>query len=195
MIEARTESVYLIEANKKKCNELLLKGNLSENEIIDFYICLHIVLEASLNALFRNLSLMQIQKSVNKLEIAKNIDSISFIDKATLFIYNYRYDFKGKIDKADEYHKVIKYLKVFSGIRNKLLHGHSISTLHEGEGNRQNSETKELLQEDGMLDQINLFKKIFEGLRFYVDHIDSSITNSGKNSFKTEYLDDSFLNL
>jgi hypothetical protein len=193
MIQARTESVYLIQSNKEKCRTLFLKQNLTEDEMIDFYVSLHLVMEVSLNALFRNLSLMQIQKSVNKLEIAKDIDNINFINKATLFIYNYHYDFKGRTDEADKYHKVIEYLKAFSGVRNKLLHGHSISTLYENQENQQDSETRKLLQQNAIENQINLFKKIFEGLSFYVDHVDSSITESGKNSFKEEYLDDSFL--
>lgn len=195
MIEARTESMYLVQSNKKKCTELLKKDSLSENEMIDFYISLHIVMEASLNAFFRNLSLIQIQKSVNKLQIAKNIDSISFIDKTTLFIYNYRYDFKGNIEQADEYHSIIGKLKNFSGVRNKLLHGHSISTLFQDGDNNQQSETRTLLDKEKIQIQIQLFKDIFKGLRFYLDHIDSSLTESGKESFKKEYLDDNFLDV
>ena len=60
------ESVYLILSNKKKCNELLKKSELTENDIIDFYISLHLVLEVSLNSLYRKLSIPSIKKNVKK---------------------------------------------------------------------------------------------------------------------------------
>lgn len=192
MAQARTESVYLIQSNKEKCKELLQKTDLGENDMINFYISLHIVMEVSLNALFRNLSLMQIQKTINTLEIARNIDKINFIDKTVLFIYNYRYKFGNDLHLADEYHSIIGKLRNFCEVRNKLLHGHSIATLYVGD-DIEHSETKELLSRSKINEQVNKFRYIFEGLRFYIDHIDSSITESGKDSFKREYLDDSFL--
>lgn len=109
-------------------------------------------------------------------------------------IYNYRYKFGSDLYMADEYHSIIGKLRNFCEIRNKLLHGHSITTLFVGD-NIENLETKELLSRSKIDEQINKFRYIFGGLCFYVDHIDSSITESGKNSFKKEYLDDSFLAL
>ncbi|HBM46203.1 MAG: hypothetical protein UT05_C0003G0023 [Parcubacteria group bacterium GW2011_GWF2_38_76] len=194
MVQARTESVYLIQSNKEKCKELLQKNDLDENDMINFYISLHIVMEVSLNALLRNLSLMQIQKTINTLEIAKNIDKINFIDKMVLFIYNYRYKFGSDLYLADEYHSIIGKLRNFCEARNKLLHGHSIAILYVSD-DTEHSETKELLSQSKINEQVNKFKYIFKGLRFYIDHIDSSITESGKDSFKREYLDDSFLAL
>ena len=192
MTIARTESEYLISSNKEKCKKLLETKSLSEEELMDFFVSLHLVMEISLNAFFRNLSLMQIQKSVNKLEIAKNIDSINFIDKTILFVYNYSYDFSGDLSAADQYHSIINKLKDFSSVRNKLLHGHSISTLYCESGEQQ-SDAKKMLTDKKLQHQIKLFKDIFEGLRFYFDHVKSSLTPSGKESFKKAYLDDSFL--
>jgi hypothetical protein len=192
-ITARTESSYLIISNKEKCKLALAKSILSDEEKIDFLISLHIVMEVSLNSLFRNLSLMQIQKSINQHEIAENIDKVSFIDKTVLFIYNYHYDFQGKIDEADRYHSIIGKLRNFSETRNRLLHGHSISTIYKDDGQQQNSKAKNLLSDSAVVAQMKLFKDIFEGIRFYLDHIKSSLTESGKDSLKISYLDDSFL--
>lgn len=192
-ISARTESNYLIISNKDKCKNALQRKNLSDEDKIDFLISLHIVMEVSLNSLFRNLSLMQIQKTINKLEIAENIDKINFIDKTVLFIYNYHYDFQGRIDMADKYHSIIGKLRNFAETRNRLLHGHTISTIYQN-GQQQNSRARSLLSDEAVIGQIKLFKEIFEGLCFYLDHIKSSLTDSGKNSLKSSYLDDNFLN-
>ncbi len=193
-IQARTESEYLIISNKQKCIKLLSKGLSSDEDLIDFYISLHIVMEVSLNALFRNLTLLQIHKSISKLEIAENVDRISFINKTILFIYNYHYDFKGRVDEADKHHRVIKYLRIFAEPRNKLLHGHSISTLYSDDG-ESDSGAKKLLDNRKIQEQINLFRCIFEGLAFYVLHIDSSLTQSGKENLIKEFLNDDFLNV
>ncbi len=193
-ISTRTESDYLIVSNRKKCQEILKKVNFDENDFIDFLISLHLVLEVGLNTFFRHVSLNEIQKGVDKLEIIKNIDEINFISKATLFIYNSRFNFEGNISDADRHHNIIKLLKVFSEPRNKLLHGHSISTIFDERGSRQ-SGARIIISKKKMKDQIVLFQKIMEGLNFYFNCLQSNFSPSAKETLKNSYLDDSFLNL
>jgi len=191
-VSARTESWHLITSNKKRCTQILQKDTLTEEDIIDLLIALHVVLEVSLNSLFRNLSLMGIKKGIDEFEIAKNIDEINFIHKTTLFIYNAKFDFNGKLDEATRYHSIIGKLKDFAAPRNKLLHGHTISTVFAA-GSQRHSSLRMNVTRSSLNNQIQKFREILEGVRFYLDCLDSSLTQSGKESFKREYLDDSFL--
>lgn len=191
-VKARTESEYLISSNKEKCKQLLGKSSLGEGDIIDVLVSLHIILEVSLNTLFRHLSLMGIKKDVDEFEIIKNIDAINFIDKMVLFIYNSKFNFDTKLAEASRYHSIIGTLKNFAGLRNQLLHGHSISSVFSGGKSRQ-SPLKKNISPESLESQIEKFKFILGGMRFYLDCLDSSLTPSGKESFKKAYLNDDFL--
>lgn len=172
---------------------MLVLEQYTEEHIIDFLISLHIVLEAGLNSLFRRLTIEQIKKSVDRLKVIKNLDNISFIDKTTLFIYNSNFDFGERVDKATKYHKIIGKMKQFSEVRNKLLHGHSISTLFPHEGRERASEMRALLSEEYVKEQIERFKFILEGMRFYIDCLEGDfISSMGKEYLKKEFLDDGF---
>jgi len=188
---ATTESEYLIISNKEKATELLSITEPTEANIIDAFIALHIILEVSLNTLFRHISMLSIKKDIDRLEIIKNIDAISFIDKTVLFIYDSKFNFTS-IEDATHYHSTIGVLKDFSSIRNQLLHGHSISTISDEEGTRQ-SRLKKSLNDEALSGQIKKLLFVFEGLRFYVDCLESSLTTSGKAAFKKAYLDDTFI--
>lgn len=190
-VKARSESVYLIISNKEKCRQLLDKKSLEEGDIIDFLISLHIVLEVGLNSLFRNLSLMGIKKDVNEFEIIKNIDNINFIDKTALFIYDAKFNFNSKLAEASRYHSIIGTLRSFAEIRNRLLHGHSISSVFS-EGETKHSPLRKSITPESIGSQVEKFKFILEGMRFYIDCLDSSLTTSGRESFKKEYLNDDF---
>jgi len=191
-VSARTESNYLIITNKEKCRQILTKKDLTEEDIIDFLIAIHIVLEVSLNSLFRNLSLMGIKKGVDDFEIGQNIDEISFIHKTTLFIYNSKFNFDGKLDESTHYHSIIGKLKNFAAPRNRLLHGHSISTIFSG-GNQRHSFLRQSINRHYLREQMGKFRDIVEGMRFYLDCLDSSLTPEGRADFKKAYLDDDFL--
>ena len=191
-VSARKESGYLIVSNKEKCANLIRESELSEKDIIDIFISLHIVLEVSLNTLFRHLALMSIKKDIDEFEVIKNIDNISFIDKTILFIYNSKFEFGDKIVEATKYHSIIGTLRDFSALRNQLLHGHSISTIFDGQSNRHSTLKKSITLEN--LDaQIKKFKFILEGMRFYLDYLDSPISSDQRNAFKDSFLSDNFL--
>jgi hypothetical protein len=191
-ISIRTESCYLIASNREKCKQILSKPDLGDDDIIDFSIALHIVLEVGLNTFYRHVYLSEIQKTIDRLKIIKNIDNISFIDKTVLFIYNSKFDFQDKINDADKYHSIIDEMKTFSEIRNKLLHGHSIATLYQ-EGTTKQSELRKLINPQRLKQRVEKFKFIMEGMRFYFDCLKSNFTPAGKQSLEDSYLNDSFL--
>jgi len=193
-ISMRTESGYLISSNKERCSILIRDSDLSANDMIDIFISLHLVLEVSLNAFFRNLSLLSIKKDVDTFEIIKNVDSVNFIDKTIMFIYNSKFNFTSEeeLREATRYHSIIGNLKNFSAMRNQLLHGHSISTVFDGRANR-HSRLKQDINLENLKNHVAKFRFIFEGMRFYLDKLDSSLTVSGKKDFKGAYLSDDFL--
>src|ERR1035437_9876343 len=119
------ESNYLFYSSRKKISELLEKDKLNQNDIIDIFIGLHIVLELGINNVFRKIITPTLQKKISTHIMIENLDNINFIDKIVMFIYYSKFNFTD-IDKATEYHKLIKKLRSFSEMRNKLLHGHSI---------------------------------------------------------------------
>lgn len=192
MIRAKAESDYLLISNKTKCERLLTSSDLDENNIIDILISLHIILETGLNALYRHLTLFSLKKKVDPFKIIENLDNISFIDKTMLFVYNSKFDFAGKEELADKYHSIIDTIKDFAGVRNKLLHGHSISTILE-EGIKTRSRLKKEINVKKMKKQIVKFCFIVEGMRFYLDCLDTILTEAGKESLKESYLEDNFL--
>lgn len=192
-VKLRIESDYLVISNREKCRQLLIKTEFTENNLIDFFIALHMVLEVGLNTFFRHLYLTEIKKNIDKLEIIKNLDEISFRDKVTLFVYNSKFDFNGKMSEAENFHRIIGKIRDFSGLRNQLLHGHSLSTLYENGSSRQ-STLRSAMTVAGLQRQIENFKFIMDGMRFYLDCLESSWTVAGKNNLKKEYLDISFLN-
>jgi len=191
---ARVESEHLIISNKKRCADIISGSDLSQNDIIDVFISLHIVLEVSINTLFRHLTLLNLLKEIDKFELIKNLDNISFRDKVVMFIYNSKFIVvsSDELSKLNEYHSIIGKIKEFSGLRNQLLHGHSISAVFDGEGNRHTNLNEELSLE-GLEKQIKRFRFIVEGLRFYLDRLDSSLTESGRESYTKVYLNDDFL--
>lgn len=193
-IQIYQDSLYLLQSNRLKCQELLSKDELEENDIIDIYISLHIVLEVALNALHRQIITSQIVKPIDRLEVIKNIDVIGFIEKTILFIYNAHFDFQSDLDESATHHKIIGKLRNFSGIRNKLLHGHSIGSLTNDENVTRVSEARSNLEIDKMKAQIKLFIDINNGMGFFLDHLDNDGWSEGYiDDLKNEYLNYSFI--
>lgn len=192
-IKIRKESVYLIISNKEKCQNLLNKKELEEGDIIEVLISLHIILEVGLNILFRTLALMSIKKDIDELEIIKNIDGISFIDKTILFIYNSKFNFNDRLGEATSYHRIIGTLRDFSKPRNQLLHGHAIVSICSDNISKDSS-LKKIINLEFLEKQIEKFQLILNGMKFYLDCLDSSLTSAGKESYKKSYLDDEFIN-
>lgn len=195
-MKVTSESASFTIFNTKKCIEILNKSERTEDDLSDFIISLHLILESNLHALFRALSHTQLWKlsftGIDELKIIERIDNIDFITKTTLFIYNSKFNFDNKIKEAEKHHKIIGILMNFSEMRNKLLHGHSNMTIIE-EGKSRDSDLKKKLNMETLEKQIKMFITIVEGMRFYLDCLDSSLTTSRKESYKNEFLSDSFL--
>lgn len=194
-IIARTESEYLIISNRKRCAEILSRKNkLPENDIIDAFISLHLVLEVGLNTFYRHLFLLGIRKDVNGIEVIKNLDDVSFIDKTIMFIYteHFHMDSQRDVDELTRHHSILGEMRRFSEMRNKLLHGHSISTIFKGE-NSHHTKLRKNITMDGLNAQIDSFKRIMKGMRAYVDRLSSALTTEGKETLKQAYLSSDFL--
>lgn len=187
------ESLHLLLLNKEKCKEILAKPTKSEGDIMEFLISLHLVLELGVNAFFRQIIIMQLQKGIERTKVASNLDKISFIDKVALFIYMPSFSFNGEISQADEYHAAIGKLRKFAGVRNKLLHGHMVGQVHYSETDIVETETALLLNEGMLQSQIEDFKFIMDAIAFYFDHWHSSFTTQGKIDLKTQFLETGFL--
>jgi len=183
------ESSYLLISNKQKVSDLLNNSGLDQNNIIDIFISLHIVLEVGINTLFRQL----IDPMFKKEEIIENLDKINFIHKTEMFVYYSEFNFKD-LKKAKGYLSIINKLINFSEMRNKLLHGHSISTRFEI-GNNKNIKSKlsNNLNLKKLQKQLNDFCFILEGMSFFLDSLNMGLTESRKKIFKESYLDYSFL--
>lgn len=183
------ESLHLLNSNKDKCRTIILKTDKSPNDIADFLISLHMVLEISINALLRDIIVNNLQKGIDKAQIVDNLDRISFIDKATLFVYMEKYDFDGKISDANEQHKLIGLMKDFSQARNLLMHGSMIgSFLDDGSSP---SVAVSRLTNNYMEQQISKFKRIYVGMKFYLQHL--KYCYSDKDYLLDKFLNDSFL--
>ncbi len=191
-LSIKKESHYLIISNKEKCKDLILNSPLDDNNIVDILISLHIVLEVSLNALYRNIASSYLKDTMDELKIMEDIDSVSFIDKTRMFICWSKFNFGNKRKEAREFYKIIHEMKLFSDVRNKLLHGHSISIVLN-DGVRKSSETQGKLNPKFLNQQIKRFCFIMKGMRFYLDCLESEFTDDGKKSYKEAFLDDSFL--
>jgi hypothetical protein len=189
----RQENHHIFLSNKEKCREILNKNQRTREDIIDFLISLHLVLETGLNAFYRQIILTQLQKGIEQTKIADNLDTINFIDKTALFFYLPHFNFQGRIDEADRSHAAIGKLRQFSEIRNKLLHGHMDGQITYSEERSVQTRVHELISDETMSRQIEFFKFINEAVSFYFDHLKSSFTPQGKEDIKSFYLSNQFL--
>lgn len=191
---AVVESHHLLLSNRQKCNEILKKSKRDKNDYIDFFIALHMVLEAGINGFFRQIVMIRVQKGVEKTKIAGDLDKVSFIDKVIFFFTLPSFDFQGQIDEADKHYKAIGTLRDFASIRNKLLHGHMVGEFYDSvERSPTRTSSSELLNEEYLQKQIEKFKLITNALSFYFDCWESSINDHGKKEIKKQFLDTSFL--
>ncbi len=188
------DSDYLIISNKKKCKDLLTAEKLSSESVIEILVSLHFVLEIGLNKFFRQVSLLSIKVWVPSIDLINNLDNISFIDKTILFLYNSYFDFgsEEKRNKAKKYHSIIGKLKNFASTRNKIFHGHSISTFLI-ERKLVHSEAKKKTSLEELKKQIEAFCFITEGMGFFLDCLKCPITTSAKDALKSSYLSCEFI--
>lgn len=188
------ESNYLLDSRKDICRMIIKKRTLEEGDILDFLLSLHIVLEVGINGFFRTFISPTFKKDIDLRDMIENLDKISFIDKVVIFIYYSKFKFDD-IEKATNYHKIIGELKSFSEIRNKILHGHAVSTISTANGEDSESILRKKLNHNILNSQIRKFKFILEGLKYYIMMLDSSLVpnGTGRESYINRYLDGNFL--
>lgn len=186
-----TENTYLFDKNIEECKRIFEKTNKSPNDIIDFLLSLHLVLEIGINSVIRDVIVNKLQKGVDKSKIVNNLDRISFIDKATLFVYMEKYNFscQDEIEEADKFHSIIGCMKSFSEARNILMHGGMIGSFFDRFSSCTNAVS--ILNIKYMNGQISKFKMICDGLKFYLDHLSSDNLNFG--NLKDKYLNYDFI--
>lgn len=192
-LSIRNESCHLLNLHRANVTRILNESDLDKNDLIEVCVSLHIVLEVGINTFLRHILLSHTNKRLYGHEkIIENLDSIGFGDKVATFIYMSPFDFSDE-ERAAEAHKIINEIKKFSGMRNKLLHGHSISTLYE-DGKTSKSTLSKDLNLNKLQEQILSFNKILNGLAFYFEHYTlGGFTDAGKKQLIDAYLDTTFL--
>lgn len=190
-ISMRLDSHDLLISSREKLRILFAKGELERKDLIEALIALHLVMEVGMNTFYRQLYLMIYKIPVDQIGRIRNIDEVSFIDKTKLFISASTFSLVGYEDEARRHSTIIGKMKIFTELRNLLLHGHAISTV-VNDGGQLHSKLKNRLTADALIDQIIMFKEIMTGVQFYLDHLDSPLTADGKESLKRSFLDVNF---
>lgn len=185
------ESLHILNKNIEECRIIFDKEDKSPNDIADFLISLHLVLEISINALIRDVVVNNLQKTIDKSKIVENLDRISFIDKTTLFVYMEKYTFSNfeEVLEADKHHSIIGIIKKFAETRNFLMHGSMIGGFLDGRSS--NTVVVSRLTNKHMDDQVDRFKKICDGMKFYLKHLTSH--NSDIKGLENRFLSYEFI--
>ncbi|MDD5026499.1 MAG: hypothetical protein PHH13_03960 [Candidatus Peribacteraceae bacterium] len=194
-VRLEVESLYLLISNRKKCTNILLKGDdITKEDRMDFLISLHLVLELGLNALMRKVIKSGKRHYTNYESIDNHIDQVSYLDKLRIWLFSV--SFKGvDADELGNNMDIIGNLINFSEARNKLLHGHMIGRIEYASGEQPSRTTRahDLTTEEFMNCQIDLFIKIVKSMSFFIRGFEATLTDEGRESFIKEYLDTSFL--
>jgi hypothetical protein len=191
-VDLRVERNYFIIKKRESCADFLENDNPNEFEMLNALLNLHFVLEIGINAFFRNY-----YKHCSNYDFlginTKVIDSIDFRSKIILFINCNKFNLSdaNEVEIAHEYAKKIpKIIDDFNGIRNMIVHGHSIS---EASGTiNDESPLKLIIKPDGFKEQSEKFKKIVSHLIFFIDRLETTIPREQINMFRNNYLDMSF---
>lgn len=195
---------YLIHSSRGKCKKILEKTNLNENDIIELFLYLHLILEISINYLLSYILKLKLntvfQNEEDILSFIEQLETIPFSNKILLFISYSTFQFKSeeKENMIKFYKKLPGIIREFTGIRNKLLHGHNISetgsvSTEGGTNIIHTSKIKKELNQKKVNSQVLNFYKINKIISIFILKSDSSLTISGRNTLINSYLDTSFI--
>ena len=190
-IKIKIESSAFFAKKRDDCVQLLSKENPSELDIMEFMLNLHLVLEIGVNAFFRNY--FQHISCIDEIKDTHVIDEISFIDKVKFFLVSNNFTFQSGDDRKIANKKstaLISDIMVFSSIRNKIIHGHSVS-----ESNQVKSKLKKQLTPAYTNDFIEKYKEIILSLNYFIDRMDSSINRQQIALFQKNWLSVDFLGI
>jgi hypothetical protein len=192
-ISVKTSNLYLVHKNKKICERILAKKEINLNNKIDFFISLHLILEISLNAFFRELFTSR-RKFIKEMNIFQDIDNISFINKTILFLYSANFDFEDRIGEAIKHYKIIGKLKDFANIRNLLIHGHAIRTITSPKGKSRSSEARKKILNKNISTQVKLFKEICKDMNFFLENlVNEKISKKLIHNYQKQFFNYDFL--
>ncbi|MFC1843273.1 hypothetical protein ACFLZ5_00600 [Thermodesulfobacteriota bacterium] len=208
-MQYKTFSFQILQSYRNKVTHLFNKSNRSEAETAELLINLHFVLELGLNILFSNLApIMCVQKipGFDKESISHNaglqlndkiiedVDSVSYLQKTIMFIYFTRFQVKtiDELNELSNHYKIVGKIKKFNETRNKLVHGHSIHTIHK-ENEQIMSQAKKKLSTKNVNEQIELFKSILKSMEFFLMNLHfPAFTQEGREILKELYLNGEF---
>lgn len=193
--------------HRKKCHELINKGLNNEDDIMQFLLSLHIVLEVGINSFFRTLVLARRFGDFK----TDCIDQVNFIDKVTMFLYLPHISNITSSEVIEQNRSAISKLKNFSEIRNRLMHGHMNGKIFDitedvfaGKAKKLTA-TAKLIHNDVVIKQIDDFKFIINSILFFLDAYWDSLgieeTEEGKKIINVKsnlinlYLNHSFLDV
>ncbi|HBA36837.1 TPA: hypothetical protein DCZ15_03105 [Candidatus Falkowbacteria bacterium] len=202
----KTDDSFLV-YNRDKCRELINKGLNNKEDIMQFLLSLHIVLEVGINSFFRALILVRRFGGFK----TDCIDQVSFIDKITMFFYLPYSSGVISSEVIEQNRSAISKLKSFAEVRNKLMHGHINAEIFETPDNlfagkiKKVTATAKLIHNDVVIKQISDFKFIVSSLSFFIntywDSFGIEETKEGKRIINVKsglidfYLNGSFLNI
>jgi len=173
LLSITSEERLVWSLNIKRCLNLLRKEELSDEDIVDALISLHLVLEVSLNNFFRDLLPYRLN-NIENFKIIEHLDNISFIDKTKMFIYTSDFDFKeDDSNEVKRYDNLIERLIEFARVRNVLLHGHTVMSVQNFEGKNAISKARGVISQKTLERQVDIFKYVIDGMRFYVERLKS----------------------
>jgi hypothetical protein len=189
----KLESNYFFMSRKQKCSEFLKITDPKEDDILEFLLNLHFVLEIGINTFFRNY--YKHTSNYDFFSDSKEIDNIDFYSKITIFLHENNFTLETRESEHESRKKVKQIMgtiKNFNYTRNMIVHGHSISEIHYGETKIQ-SKLKATLNKDYVIKQIDSFKDILNNLNYFIDRINTKISKEQLQSFQRIYLDINFL--
>lgn len=193
------DSAVLINHYRNRCFEVLKRiaeaeqnspSQVREEDIIDGYIYLHFVLEAGLNCFFRRFANDFLKKDLDRIEMMKDVDAISFRDKVTMFVLNTQFDFEDKIEEATKRSSIIGKLTNFCGARNAFAHGHGIVTKFNDVSTREHSRAKKLLNIGEFKKHVGYFVNILDDMRFFVEHMHTPLQKAHQDWISRYVLSD-----
>ena len=203
-------SFALLQLYKTKLVQLLNLSEMPECQKSDLLINLHMVLELGLNYFYSSLLPVLLIMKVDNHEdaskdhnerillndnIIRDIDSVSFLHKTIMFVYGSRFKMETlhDIQALPEHYKITDRIKKFNEKRNKLLHGHSIHTIHDV-NRKVNSPARKMMDDKNINDQIEGFKSIMNSMSFFLMKLDfPSLTQEAREMYRELYLDTDFL--
>lgn len=189
----------LLPGCRRICRDVLLKkGKKTENDIAEFLLNLHLTLEIGINSMFS--AIMYLDLRVERLrdnfpELVENLDRVGFIERVTMFIYFGTFDFSDiSLDLLKQHYSIISRLRNFCGVRNALIHGHSMYEITDFQGRNKQTKAFALLTEETIKRQIEAFIQITNSLDFFIRAMVSmNFTDSGKEKMVKGFLTTDFL--